>query len=63
MSAFGALHGERALAQRITGVEGVYDRHDYLRETRDALAKLAALVERIVHPTDNVITVPVPQRG
>jgi hypothetical protein len=43
---------ERCLGHVIAGVQGVYDRHDYLPEQRDAFAKLAALVERIVHPAD-----------
>lgn len=41
---------ERVLAHVITGVEGVYDRFEYVEEKRDALERLAALVERIVHP-------------
>jgi hypothetical protein len=34
----------------IGGVEGVYDRYDYLREKREAFDRLAALVQRIVNP-------------
>jgi integrase len=46
---------ERVLAHVIPGVEGVYDRWGYLPEKHDALARLAALVGRIVHPpADNV---------
>jgi hypothetical protein len=41
---------ERCLAHVIRGVEGVYDRYDYLREKREAFDRLAALVERIVNP-------------
>lgn len=41
---------ERVLSHVITGVEGVYDRFDYFEEKRDALERLAALVERIVNP-------------
>jgi integrase len=41
---------ERVLAHVIPGVEGVYDRWGYLPEKHDALTRLAALVERIVHP-------------
>jgi integrase len=40
---------ERVLGHVIAGVEGVYDRHSYLDEKRDALKKLAAIVERIVY--------------
>src|SRR5262249_58610320 len=39
---------ERVLAHAIPGVAGVYDRYEYLAEKRDALEKLAALVERIL---------------
>lgn len=47
---------ERLLAHAIPGVEGVYDRYEYLAEKRDALERLAALVERIIKPADNVVT-------
>lgn len=39
---------ERTLGHVIQGVEGVYDRHGYLEEKGEALAALAALVERIL---------------
>jgi integrase len=39
---------ERVLAHKIGGVRGVYDRYAYLEEKRDALARLAGLVEGIV---------------
>jgi hypothetical protein len=39
---------ERVLALMIKGVEGAYDRYGYLPEKLDALAKLDALVERIL---------------
>jgi integrase len=42
---------ERVLGHVISGVEGVYDRHSYLEEKREALEKLAAMVERILDPT------------
>jgi len=41
---------ERVLGHVIAGVEGTYDRHSYADEKRDALEKLAAIVERIVDP-------------
>jgi hypothetical protein len=34
----------------IGGVEGVYDGYEYLDEKRDALEKLAGIVERITNP-------------
>jgi hypothetical protein len=37
--------------------EGTYDRHSYADEKRDALEKLAALIERILNPpSSNVET-------
>lgn len=42
---------ERVLGHVISGVEGVYDRHSYLDEKRDALEKMAAIIERILNPT------------
>jgi integrase len=41
---------ERVLGHAMPGVEGIYDRHHYAGEKRDALEKLAALIERILHP-------------
>jgi integrase len=41
---------ERVLGHVIPGVEGVYNRYGYDPEKADALAKLAALIERIVNP-------------
>jgi integrase len=45
---------ERVLAHVIPGVEGVYDCYEYLPPKLDALERLAALVDRIVNPADNV---------
>jgi len=41
---------ERVLGHAIPGIGRVYDRHEYLSEKRDALEKLASLIERIVDP-------------
>jgi integrase len=41
---------ERVLGHVIPGVEGVYDRHSYLDEKREALERLATTVERILNP-------------
>jgi integrase len=41
---------ERVLGHVIAGVEGTYDRHSYADEKRDALEKLAAIIERILQP-------------
>jgi integrase len=46
---------EQVLGHKIPGVRGVYDRHSYAAEKRDALEKLGALVGRILtSPTGNV---------
>jgi integrase len=49
---------ERVLSHTIQDVEGVYDCYEYLAEKRDALEKLAVLVDRIVHPHANVTEFP-----
>jgi hypothetical protein len=46
---------EHCLAHKPPGVEGIYDRYNYLPQKRGAFEKLADLVERIVNPPeDNV---------
>jgi integrase len=50
---------ERALGHVIRGVEGTYDRHAYHDEKKAAFEALAGLIERIVHPVDDVV----PLRG
>jgi integrase len=49
---------ERVLGHAIKGVEGVYDRHRYDDAKADALQRLAALIERIVHPPEGDVVVP-----
>lgn len=46
---------ERVLGHVLTGVEGVYDRHQYSDEKADALARLASMIDGIVSPKENVI--------
>jgi len=48
---------ERVLNHVISGVQGVYDRHDYAVEKRAALEALDALIARIVDPSANVIDI------
>ncbi len=49
---------ERVLGHVISGVEGTYDRHSYADEKRDALEKLAAIIERVLNPPpSNVATI------
>ena len=47
---------ERVLGHAIPGVEGTYDRHSYADEKRDALEKLATIIERVVNPVPANIT-------
>ncbi len=39
---------ERCLNHKLKGVEGIYDRHDYFEERREALTTLAAKVHRFI---------------
>jgi integrase len=48
---------ERVLGHVIAGVEGTYDRHSYAEEKRDALEKLATIIERILSPSASNVTV------
>ena len=49
--------GERVVGHIIPGVRGVYDRHQYCGEKRDALQRLAAEVGRIINPpASSVVT-------
>jgi hypothetical protein len=50
-----ADHAERVLGHVVPGARGVYDRYSYLEEKRDALERLATLVERILNPGSNVV--------
>jgi integrase len=43
-----ADHAERCLGHRIAGVRGIYDRHEYINEKRDAFEKLAAQITTIL---------------
>jgi integrase len=49
---------ERVMGHAIAGVEGVYDRHSYRNEKADALKRLAALIDGIVNPRENVVPIP-----
>jgi integrase len=48
---------ERCLGHVLTGVRATYDRHEFHREKQLAFEALAAQIERIVHPQDNVVAV------
>ena len=49
---------EHALGHALPGVEGIYDRHHYLPEKREAFEKLAVCVEHIVNPSPDSVVVP-----
>jgi integrase len=49
-------HAERVLGHAIAGVEGIYDRHSYADEKRDALQALANLIDSIVNPRPANVT-------
>jgi integrase len=46
---------ERVLGHAMPGLQPTYDRHSYLDEKRQALEKLAALVDRITSPPSRVV--------
>ncbi len=48
-------HAERCLGHVLPGIRGTYDHHEYLNEKRHAFEALAALIERIISPADNVV--------
>jgi len=48
-------HAERIMGHALQGVEAVYDRHAYVAEKADALKRLAALIDGIVRPRENVL--------
>lgn len=43
---------ERCLNHAVKGVVGIYDRHDYLEERREALEKLASLIAPLINPNE-----------
>lgn len=46
---------ERCLNHKLKGIEGVYNKHDYLEERREALEKLASFLSPIINNQENVI--------
>jgi integrase len=50
-------HAERCLGHVIPGVRGVYDRHEYFDEKVRAFEALAAQVQRIIEPQENVVPI------
>jgi integrase len=54
---------ERVIGHVIPGVRGVYDLYQYRDEKLAALEKLAAHIERILHPRETVVRFPKRARG
>jgi len=50
-------HAERCLGHVIGGVRGTYDRHEYFDEKARAFEALAAQIDRIVRPRENVVPI------
>jgi integrase len=50
-------HAERCLGHVLTGVRGTYDRHEYHSEKQRAFETLAAQIDRIVNPRENVVPI------
>jgi integrase len=48
---------ERCMGHVIPGVRGVYDRHKYRDEMLQAFEALAAQIDRIINPTENVVAI------
>jgi integrase len=48
---------ERCLAHKIGGIRGTYDRHAYHAEKKHAFEALAAQIDRIVNPVDNITVI------
>ena len=54
--------GERLMGHKLQGIAGVYDRHPYADEKRDALQRLAGLIESIVDQPQNVVRITKPRK-
>ena len=52
-------HAERCLGHVMPGIRDNYDRHEFYEEKRIAFEALAAQIERIVNPVENIV----PMRG
>jgi hypothetical protein len=50
------------LGHTIGGIRGIYDKHAYFDEKKDALEKLAGMMEKILRPSDATV-VAFPQRA
>ena len=56
-------HAERALNHEIRGIRKTYDWHAFIREKQIAFEALAAQIDRILQPADNVVQLRTPVPG
>jgi integrase len=54
---------EIVVGHRLQGVRGIYDRYSYQAERKDALEKLAGLLDQIIDPQPNIIPIRDKVRG
>ena len=54
-------HAERALGHVLSGVRKTYDRHEYYAEKQGAFEALAAQIDRIIRPQENVVSLRAPR--
>ena len=50
-------HAEMCLGHVVGGVRGTYDRYEYYAEKKQAYEALAAQIDRIVYPQQNVVAI------
>jgi integrase len=55
-------HAERVLGHVVPGVRSIYDRFEFYTEKKEALERLAAMIERILHPDETVVPFSTRQR-
>ena len=48
-------HAERAIGHVIGGIRGIYDRHEFYNEKKQAFEALAALLDRMLNPPPEVV--------
>ncbi len=53
---------ERVLGHVIAGIQGIYNRHDYVEGKADAFGRLAAHVETILNPPEGNVVAMMPKR-
>lgn len=56
-------HAKAVLGHVIPGIDGVYNRHEFAEEKREALARWAAYITNIGNPAGNVVAFPEKKSG